>query len=322
MSEGKASDEARAARQHDSVYDFLYHDARRTASFLAQMDPAGHLTGLKVTDRTEEGSSNKAGASAQGGLPPFARANANFEDGRSKLAAESSERTYDPLWTNALTLLDYLEDRDMVRRDVRAARIGEFVVAAGSLAVFDLSVLKSCWDMPIVRSLLAGGMQMGGPEASAAPATNRQQRRRQERTGSSDAANPLNGKDGVQFVVDVLKIMPHSLQARLGVGSDTILWCSLREDSMSVASSDMLLKHGVTLGGRWNVLGILDALPEGEGDDADSVDEALRQALGLTDNALGQMMTALVPMAKKALGRPPHAYGITPLLIFREVSAG
>jgi hypothetical protein len=64
----KASDPEPDGQSTDSVYDFLYHDARRVASLLAQFDPSGHLTGIKQTESAESGSGMKFGASAGGNV--------------------------------------------------------------------------------------------------------------------------------------------------------------------------------------------------------------------------------------------------------------
>ena len=51
----KVSREAHAEPPNDSVYDFLYHDARRVGSFLAQFDDAGHLQQVTQGDTAAKG---------------------------------------------------------------------------------------------------------------------------------------------------------------------------------------------------------------------------------------------------------------------------
>ncbi len=63
---------------------------------------------------------------------------------------EASERIYDPLWTNARVLLDYLAERDMIQRDIWEARMGQFVLAKGSIVVLDLGMLKNVWVKPTI----------------------------------------------------------------------------------------------------------------------------------------------------------------------------
>jgi hypothetical protein len=79
------------------------------------------------------------------------------------------------------------------------------------------------------------------------------------------------------------------------------------------------LKHGVAIAGLWNILGVLDALPdEGENSQVYMTDQLIA-AISL--GAIGaQIVGPLAPAVRLLLGRPGTAYGTTPLLIFREVS--
>jgi hypothetical protein len=80
-----------------------------------------------------------------------------------------------------------------------------------------------------------------------------------------------------------------------------------------------MLKHGIQLAGEWLTLGILDAVPTHPLSDAQT--EAQN---AVTMATLGPMMGGLGVMAdvlRPILGRPSEAYGLTPLLVFREVAA-
>lgn len=109
----------------DSVYDFLYHDARRVGSFLAQFDDAGLLQQVTQSEGAYRGSKRGWKAAAGGSMPTVGSINVSAERGPEKGAFEASERVYDPLWTNARTLLDFLGERGMVRRELEGARIGQ-----------------------------------------------------------------------------------------------------------------------------------------------------------------------------------------------------
>jgi hypothetical protein len=80
----------------------------------------------------------------------------------------------------------------------------------------------------------------------------------------------------------------------------------------------LLLKHGVGIEGTWSMLGVLDALPISGFDEmkADLSQVTAAESLG----ALGLLLGKLGPAIRRMLGRPDGSYGITPLLIFREVS--
>lgn len=101
------------------------------------------------------------------------------------------------------------------------------------------------------------------------------------------------------------------------------MWCSLREDGLVVSASDLTLKHGVTVSGRWNMLGVLDALPEIDAAGnltAEAVEAAQGNVLP-SASAFGELMLQLTPAIRGLLGRPHTAYGMTPVLIFREITA-
>src|SRR5258708_22683520 len=100
----------------DSVYDFLYHDARRIGSFLAQFDNFGHRQEVTSSETASKGA--KRGYSLKlGGSLPLPGSPEGAEGGitlgmdPSQSGSEGQMRVYDPLWTNALTLLDYLDER-------------------------------------------------------------------------------------------------------------------------------------------------------------------------------------------------------------------
>ncbi len=76
--------------------------------------------------------------------------------------------------------------------------------------------------------------------------------------------------------------------------------------------ADLFLKHGTLITGTWNIVGILDAMPDDE--NVGSAGKA--EGLGLVNGVLGGVLNALAPMARE-FGRPHGAYGITPLVIYR-----
>ena len=308
----KAYGEAPGELPTDSVYDILYHDARRVGLFLSQLDPSGHLTGLKQTESAETGSGMKVGANISGGMI-MARGGATLEDQRTANQRESLERTYDPLWTNALTLLDFLDQRKMIQRDLHKSRIGQIVLVNGGLALFDLSMLKACWEIPSIRALMMGSVAAG----QSSPSLTRQQPRQQRRQGerSPKEAPPPIAADPVTIALDLLKHLPHGILASIRQYGD-VIWCVLRDESLVIPSSDLLLKHGVSVPGTWNMLGILDALPDNGADGETLSQSAAADLLG----ALGPLVGGLAPAIRATLGRPAEAYGMTPLLIFREIS--
>lgn len=306
--ESAASEPAADELESDSVFDFLYHDVRRVGSFLAQFDDAGHLQQIIQSEGAARGSKRGWKAAAGGSLPGVGSLNVSAERGPEKGGFTASERVYDPLWVNAREILDYLTVRDMIQRDLAKASIGQFVLVSGTLLVLDMPVLKAAWSMPAVQRLLKAGMQQ-----QAQPTGNREQRRAQGQQGSNKQAT-----DELDLAVSLLSVIPHILQCRV-VGNGVDAWCSLDEQSVVGKTSDLTLKHGTLVQGAWSVLGVLDALP----DQGAVLNADLASAVNdVVATPLGQLSARFAPAARFLLGRPDHAYGLTPLLIFRQLGGG
>jgi hypothetical protein len=142
----------------------------------------------------------------------------------------------------------------------------------------------------------------------------RQQRRKTERDSKGlPADNPLNPTSAA---LDLLKYLPHATLASVKQDGHAV-WSSLRDDSLIIASNDLVLKHGVNIPGVWHMLGILDALPNSETEaDEDAISQA---ASGSLLGALGDFIGMLGPAIRTMLGRPATSYGMTPILIFRQI---
>lgn len=276
----------------DSVFDFLYHDPQRIGSFLGQLDPSGVAQSLRRTDQTNRGLTDQSddGLKVSAGL---LSGQIGARTATSESAMQGAERTYDPLWTNARAFLDYLAQRDMIHRDVYSSRIGQFVLMKGTLSIVDVAMLKEGWKLPTFRRAA------GVPLAPAKPVKNR------------SASDP--DVNAIEFAFEMLGILPHSVQAVVASPSATV-WSNLRAECLATSSGDLLLKHGLVIPGEWSVLGILDAQPDIVSEDSDTV-----FAPDGTQMA-AQLMTLFAPLTRRLLGRPEEAFGVTPLMIFREAS--
>ena len=160
--------------------------------------------------------------------------------------SEASERIYDPLWANARTLLDYLDAREMIRRDLSDARIGEFVLVSGELAILDLPMLRQLWELPIVRATLQSGVKSTEETGTnPKPLRNRAERRR------SDHQSPISsttiGDNPAEFILQAIKYLPHAIQTMLTTLNKVAVWCSISEESLVGSSADLMLKHGAIL---------------------------------------------------------------------------
>lgn len=241
---------------------------------------------------------------AEAGLPKLASAGGEVTRDISAQKEEAAARVYDPLWTNALTFLDRLNEKGLIQRGLNQARIGQFLLVTGRIAITDLAMIRRSMDLPAIKKLIVPQKQ-----------GNRQQRRAAEASGQ---IGPTQLQD---MAMEMLTVLPHTVQGRIYTNTGDVVWSTLDRSSLVIGPEDLFLKHGVAIGGDWAMLGIVDALPGEYGN--------LDGELGIMteidpENPGGELMAklaaAIVPFSKLFLGRPDAAYGVTPLLIFREVS--
>jgi hypothetical protein len=71
------------------------------------------------------------------------------------------------------------------------------------------------------------------------------------------------------------------------------------------------------------MLGILDAFPDDNSEAEQMESEAASTASSemLAGSPFGELMNLMLPFIRPLLGRPFSAYGMTPLMIFREIFA-
>jgi hypothetical protein len=303
-SEPRRSGRARVRQENASVYDFLYHDARRVASFLAQFNDAGHPQQVKQTDSVTKGSTDKGGFSGgvNVGIAKFGGAT---DTSVTQEGTEESERTYDPLWANALTLLDFLEQKRLIQRNISRARIGQIVLASGGLHILDTRILADLMSIPTLKDAMTASMAQNALaqiEASDEPNEMKELRR---------AAVARNST----WFIDALHILPHGIQCIMTTGSN-VLWGSLAPENLITPVPDLVLKHGATIEGEWAIVGILDALPNADHQEPLALPDIMFGGIG----TFSSMIEAISQNARAQFGRAPVAHGITPLLIFREVS--
>lgn len=286
--------------EKDSVFDFLYHDPERIGSFLSQMDPSGHLRSYKRTLNVNDGTADAREGKITGNAVVL-KSDTKFTTSSSTQAGEGSESTYDPIWTNARSFLDFLASWDFIQNDLTQANIGQFVLGSGNLSVLDFIMLKSMWKLPSMQHFIKNG--------ASEPEGNRNERRSQNATHKTKAKPEPTEMD---LALEIMEVLPHSIQGRMSTQHGQV-WTTLREECLVTSSSDLVLKHGLTLPGEWKMLGILDAYP-----DYSSSVEDLPLSGGMSD-ILPTFLATLTPITRSILGRPESAYAMTPLLIFREV---
>ena len=300
---GKPSSNAPVDQQEsDSVFDFLYQDARRVGSCLAQLSPGGLVQSVKQQNSTEETGGLDASVTAAANAV-VARAGSSFSTRHGNTNRDSIERTFDPFWTNAVDLLDLLESRSLLHRDMTSAGIGKFVLVTGKLAIIDLSQLKLVWGIPELRSLcekaIADGL--GDSEVSAAFFPKHKNSREQ----ASKAFSKL--------MVTVFQSLPETVQGRLADEENRLFYFTLDDAGLVSSPTELLLKHGLAIAGDWSIMGILDAFPGPRSFD----EHGVASSLGLAGNPLTILLGGMQGILQQA-GKPDDAYGLSPLLIFRS----
>ncbi|WP_370308293.1 hypothetical protein [Sphingobium abikonense] len=276
-----AEDQQKAA----SVYDFVYVDIGRIAATLSQFDDNGHL--IKLTS----GDVSRSARSGELAVPAIAK-------GKVDQSADSSiGREYDPAWLAPLNFLDELNCRNLIQRDIEASRIGQFVLVSGSLSVTDLQLLAGVWKDPTIRKQMSANMSEGETTQNRAARRSSHQKRRQE-------------VNEAEIALSLINQMPHYVQATVGTGLNSA-WCNLEPQHMRIPLGDFALKHGAHIPGEWHAIGILDARPESDDDDYDIPYQ----------NGLGSAYMQLAFPLRFMMGRPIGTYGITPVLLFRQLAA-
>ena len=290
--------------ESDSVYDFLYHDARRVGSFLGQFDPNGHLQGVQTTAKIGRSSESRATMRLSGSVPLVVTAAGDYEGKDSENWDRGGQRTFDPLWGNALAFLDYLTQRDLIVRDLKTAKIGQFILLGGELSIHDFALIKSIWNSPELRKQWIENRKT--------------QKAARKAVGEPDPEAGETTEGLTAMVLDIIADIPHGTHANLKTKGNLELWGSLKVEGMTSAPGDLVLTHGSQVAGQWSLLGILDACPDKKPHEKIS---PLNVEPGDIDG-LRKVAVKIGDVARKAFGRSPASYGVTPLLIFREVSGG
>ena len=321
----KASEAGQDEAESASVFDFLYHDSRRIASFLSQFDNNGLLTGLTQSESASRGAKRSKRIGIGGNAPLVGGGNLELEIGPGEVGAEGLERVYDPYWANALAFLDVLEERGLLQRDIQSARMGQFVLASGTLVMSDLKMIQAVWSLPSIRNIMIKSFKEAQRQEQDEdnPDEPEPQNRHAKRAAQSKARkSPKAPKDEIEIpdelaiTMEMLPHMPHGGQMHL-VDGDMAVWAPVSDGCLVTPMSELILKHGQKVAGDWSMVGILDALPFEQGELLSPLEMI---QVGLIGDNLSKLALSLASPLRQIMGRPLLSYGITPLLVFREVA--
>ena len=166
--------------------------------------------------------------------------------------------------------------------------IGGLALVDGLISICDLRLMREVWP-------LMGNMVVTQQMALVPP---------KDRGKASQTAK----KDFDQLASIITK-MPHTLQGSIAT-TGGFAWFTLNPEYMLVNPDDLMFKHGTDLMGAWKMVCIVDAVPDGlfKADHSDFFDSEMENAMRMVSAGL-----------RTAFGRPPHRYGVTPVLIFRTI---
>lgn len=288
--------------REDSVFDFIYVDQQRISLLISQLSDFGEVTSI---------SEEKDAGHASEKYDEFSTsANAVLASGRgtigNKVYAHSDrsiQRTYDSRWLNALNFLDEAEHRSLINRELRNARIGEVVLAKGPLRIRDFSSLSEIWHKPSMKKSMEVGLDAELP-------SNRSERRKPGRKNSASSKSKM--PTDLEIFLDLVDVLPHTTQAI--VGRENLAWGLLKDEGLIGSPSDFALKFGSSIPGEWAMIGVLEAFP-GESKSPDDILQTTQ-----LDQVCDALFMHLEPVTRQLLGRPAQAYGLTPLMIMRQVT--
>ena len=92
-------------------------------------------------------------------------------------------------------------------------------------------------------------------------------------------------------------------------------WSTIDPAFVIGSATDLHLKHGLLIAGTWHVIGILDCLPTLTEPDLSDVG-----VICGTDPSFSQGVIGMIQAHRNAMGRPSDCYGVTPLIIMRQVN--
>ncbi len=272
----------------DGLFDFLYADHERVASFLAQLHRSGTPT------ETEEAATKGKRGTKKGGIK------LGLVEGETEAERDWGREvrlTYDPLWSNSQNLIEHIQEAQ-ASRDAALPALGQLRIFSGSLLAYDLSSLTSIMNSDAMEDFIAAGIK--------------------DDPGAADRSSKFRSaekKKNASVIREFLKGLP------LGIGFVLVteschFWFSVKRDYLSLYDLDIPLKFPAHISGQWNVLGVVDALAN---DHVEGLNSVLSRNIDGLIPAMVLHMMQLTGATAAMFGRPLQAFGLSPLVVFRRV---
>ncbi len=264
------------------VYDYLYADHEKVAAILSQLEDDGAPRETTIRgQRSKDSRSGIAGRFAGFGGDASSNRGLQYE----------VRQVHDPLWINSRRLIDAVGDT----KGSIPYEIGQIRTISGELMAFDQSVFPKLMSAGSMRDIMAKSI---------------------DDSSDKKKKTPHEKKNEAEVIQTYISTLGLGIQFVL-FGCDAGFWFNINRDFLYLNETDIPLKHPILVSGKWNVLGIIDALPN----DHFAI-EHLDDAAGGGDHVpsmishLGQLIATTSIM----FGRRSASYGIKPLAIYREIS--
>ncbi|ADU61466.1 MAG: hypothetical protein KUA35_09145 [Pseudodesulfovibrio sp.] len=267
-----------------TLYDFLYIDLDRMQSLYAQLN-SGLLHAMEALASTSEEKSN----SGQLGGDPVG----NLRHENRSAVSEASTQHISPHDIILSDVLGGLHEKGLIKDEDENLNVGNFVVLEGKVSFLNYGIGREFIDL---IPIFAGS---SSPDVSHLPKNERKKAIREQ---------SKHQETGAALVSAIAKMLPWEIQMVMTTGRREA-WAVIDKQKLRNSAAGLGLMYGMTLTGKWSVLGIVDQLHD-EKPPRPTAFTANDMASGLCDASIG---------IKDLVGCPDSAIGLTPLLLFRKV---
>lgn len=271
----------------DSLFDIFYADRDRLLSYLAQIDPNGTITSIKTTLSDSESKRSNGELDVK-----LVKGSISSTEKKS----DGMEKTFDPAMVLPFTIMDVLQERGFIGKDITHSGLGSLVLFSGSMRIKELSHSPLMW--PIVEKNL--------PFEAFAPNLNGLTKAQK----SAIMKTSLSLTEVKKMLESFFRGITHPIQVEVKNTAHKV-WGTFNEKSLCASISDFGFKFSSIIPGTWHMLCILDCQP---GD----VNQEEKDLWAEDSGSLSDGLSNAVSAFKNMFGRPENAYGVTPLIVFRK----
>lgn len=242
------------------------------------------FTGFLAEIETITSESNRRGRNLQAGGDPFGSiASVNEQE-----VQESTANHIDPHDIVLKDVLTKLSELGMICHDPTVAIPGNFLLLKGRVGIVDFSLCQG------LLSLLPDILGM----VNEPPSPHHKQQKKVDR----------NERKFASLLQKISALVPWSVTILLQ-SDEVTAWGAISKEALRADPGHIMLKSGPVLAGEWYMLALVDVAPNSE---AGAI-------TGLSEFAQG-LLNGLASI-QVAVGRPSDCIGVTPLLVFRKLSA-